>query len=125
MVFINIMQSQNQSHYQFQPWVHTLSQSQIQSHPSSLPRSLSNLEKYMIFLNRMRLLKEDAIFYCDCAKEQKERENFEKNEQMERIKKEIMESYERCELYNEIYFKIFFLKNKKKINPQIYSIPNA
>lgn len=107
------MQTQIQSHYQSQPWsVEIVSQSP--------PKSLSNLDIYKLFLNRMSLLKDDAIFHCNCAKEQKEKEKkmekMKEKEQTERNKIEIFEFSERNELYNEIYFKFFFLKHKKRVS---------
>lgn len=72
-----------------------------------------DIDKYNVFLKRMHHMKNDAIYICACAKNQQEKNKLMEEESRERKKKEVYELEMRKELFNEIYFRIFFLKNKK------------
>lgn len=73
------------------------------------------IQNYERFLTRMNKMKIDAIYICKCAKDIKDLEKLGEDENEQRSKIMNYEYEMRKELTNEIYFRLFFLKNKKML----------
>jgi len=73
---------------------------------------IQNYERFLIRMNKMKI---DAIYICKCAKDTMELEKMKEEENEQRSKIMNYELEMRNELTNEIYFRLFFLKNKKRL----------